>query len=288
MIPNQPTPGIAGLDHAVIAVRDLDAAQDTYARMGFTLAPRGLHSTGSTNHIIMLGRDYVELLTVPRPNPMQSFFYDFVQAGGDGLAALALAGTDAGASTVALREKGFEPATPLDLSRPITEGSRTGTARFKITNLAPRSTPGAQVFICQHFTRELVWQPELQQHANGALGIAAVAFIADNVAHQAGIYAKLFGLWPERIPEGMKIATGTAPGAAVIAVSTQLALQTRLAGAELPSRARPHMAVLYLRVKDRQETSKTLRAGGFDPKRMSDGSYAIDASQAHGVTVVFG
>ena len=33
-------PGIAGLDHAVIAVRDLDAARDTFTRMGFSLAPR--------------------------------------------------------------------------------------------------------------------------------------------------------------------------------------------------------------------------------------------------------
>ena len=49
-----PTPGIAGFDHAVIAVRDLDAAQDTYTRMGFTLTPRGHHSTGSSNHNIMV------------------------------------------------------------------------------------------------------------------------------------------------------------------------------------------------------------------------------------------
>ena len=112
MLANQATPGIAGLDHAVIAVRDLDEARDTYARMGFTLAPRGLHSTGSSNHNVMLGQDYFELLTVPRPNPMQSYFYEFNQAG-DGLAAIGLAATDTQAASVALREKGFEPAAPL-------------------------------------------------------------------------------------------------------------------------------------------------------------------------------
>ena len=285
MLANQPTPGIAGLDHAVIAVRDLDEARDTYARMGFTLAPRGLHSTGSSNHIIVLAHDYFELLMVPRPNPMQAYFYEFARAG-EGLAALALTGTDARASMVALREKGFEPAEPLALSRPITEGSKTGTARFRITNLDPRTTPGAQVFLCQHETRELVWLPELQEHANGATGIAAVAFIADNVAHQAGIYAKLLGTWPQRIPEGMKLATG--PGAAEIAVSTRQALQERLAGAELPFRERPYLAALFIRVKDRQLAFQALRAGNFDPRRMSDGSWAIDASEAHGVTVVFG
>ena len=285
MLAYTPTPGIAGLDHTVFAVRDLDAAQETFTRMGFTLAPRGLHSTGSSNHNIMLGQDYFELLAVPRPNPMQSYFYTFNQAG-DGLAAIALAATDTRAASVALREQGFEPAAPLKLSRNITEGSKTGTARFTITNLAPRTTPGAQVFLCEHHTRELVWLPELQQHANGATGIAAATFIADNVAHQAGAYAKLLGHWPARIEEGMKVESG--PGKGVIAVATRQALQARLTGVELPDRARPHLAALFIRVKDRQAAFATLSAGNFNPKRMGDGSYAIDASEAHGVTMVFG
>jgi hypothetical protein len=283
MLDNRPTPGIAGLDHAVIAVGELDAARDTYTRMGFTLAPRGLHSTGSSNHNIMLKSGYFELLTVPRPNPLQSYFYEFARHG-DGMAALALTGTDARASFGALEALGFEPGEPKELSRRVEQGSKTGVARFKITNLAPRTTPGAQVFLCQHLTPELVWLPELTSHANGATGVAAVAFIADNVAHQAGAYARIFGTWPERIPEGLKVATGTA----AIAVANRQALQARLTGVDLPDRAKPHLAVLYIKVLDRQVAYKTLRAGNFDPKRMSDGSYAIDAGQAHGVTVVFG
>ena len=281
---NAPTPGIAGFDHAVIAVRDLDAAQDIYTRMGFTLAPRGHHSTGSSNHNIMVGPDnYFELLSVPSPNPMQSYFYEFSQKG-DGMAALALKGSDWRAASMALREKGFEPAAPLQLSREVKEGSRTGTASFTITNLSPKATPGAQVFICQHHTPELVWLPELMRHANGAQSVAAVAFIADNVAHQAGIYAKLLGTWPERIAEGMKLEGNSA----AIAVCPRHALQARLAGVDLPQRAAPHLAAMFIRVRDRQAAYATLRAGNLDPKRMHDGSYAIDAGDACGVAMVFG
>ena len=32
---------IRGIDHAVILVHDLDRAEDTYTRLGFTLTPRG-------------------------------------------------------------------------------------------------------------------------------------------------------------------------------------------------------------------------------------------------------
>jgi hypothetical protein len=279
----QRTPGIAGLDHAVIAVRDLDTAGETFRRMGFTLAPRGLHSTGSSNHNIMLGGDYFELLHVPNPNPLQAWYHAFL-AQHEGLAALALTGTDALAAIPVLAEAGFEPSAPRDFSREVSTGSRTGTARFRLTNIEPARTPGAQVFICQHYTRDLVWLPELQRHANGAFALAAVAFVADNVANLAGIYGRVFGVWPERIDEGLKVETGGAP----LAFCTRRALQDRLREVELPARARPHAAALFIRVADRQVAYRTLRDGGFAPKRMSDGSWAIDAGEAHGVAMVFG
>lgn len=279
----RPTPGIAGLDHAVIAVRDLDAASQTFARMGFTLAPRGLHSTGSSNHNIMLGSDYFELLTVPDANPLQAYFHEF-QRRHEGLAALALTGTDVAAALPVLAEQGFEPSVPKDFSRAVEQGSRTGTARFRLTNIASQTTPGAQVFICQHFTRDLVWLPELQCHANGATGLAAVAFVADNVAYLAGVYGRIFGAWPERIDEGLKVATGGAP----LAFCTRQALQQRLRDVVLPERALPHAAALFIHVSDRQRAYKALHDGGFSPRRMPDGSWAIDATDAHGVAMVFG
>lgn len=277
------TPGIAGLDHAVIAVRDLDVARETFTRMGFSLAPRGLHSTGSSNHNVMLGLDYFELLQVPQANPLQAYFHEFLRHQ-EGLAALALTGTDVQAALPALTREGFEPSTPLDFSRKVTSGSRTGTARFRLTNLAAHTTPGALVFICQHFTRELVWLPELQKHANGATGLGAVAFVAEKVAYLAGVYGRVFGAWPERIEEGLKVETGSAP----LAFCTRQALQERLREVILPERAAPHAAALFIHVADRMVAGRVLREGGFSPKRMADGSWAIDASAAHGVAMVFG
>jgi len=277
------TPGIAGLDHAVIAVRDLGAARETFTRLGFSLAPRGLHSTGSSNHNIMLGQDYFELLQVPQSNPLQAYYHEFLRRQ-EGLAALALTGTDLQAALPALTRAGFLPSTPLDFSRKVTSGSRTGTARFRLANLATDSTPGALLFICQHFTRELVWLPELQRHANGATGLAAVAFVAEKVAYLAGVYGRVFGAWPERIDEGLKVETGSAP----LAFCTRQSLQERLREVILPERAAPHAAALFIRVAERAVAGRVLREGGFSPKRMSDGSWAIDAPAAHGVAMVFG
>jgi catechol 2,3-dioxygenase-like lactoylglutathione lyase family enzyme len=276
-------PAIAGLDHTVIAVRDLNAAHETYSRMGFTLTKRGHHSTGSSNHNIMLGGDYFELLRVPQPNPLQAYFYEFTRSG-EGLAALALAANDSVKARAHLEAQGFEPSATLSFSRAVDEAGVKGTARFALTNLANKATPGAQVFLCQHFTRELVWARPLMKHANGALSIAAVAFVTDAVAATAGAYGLIFSTWPERIDEGLKLATGQAP----LAFCTPQSLQARLAGVELPMRRGTHLAALFLRVRDRLACAKLLREAGFEPKRMQDGSFALDASAAHGVTLVFG
>src|SRR5205807_510406 len=55
--------GIAGLDHVIIAVRDLERARMGWTRLGFNLTPRGRHlGQGTANYCIMFGRDYLELL----------------------------------------------------------------------------------------------------------------------------------------------------------------------------------------------------------------------------------
>jgi len=147
------------IDHAVIAVRDLDAAAASFTALGFTLTPRGYHSIGSQNHCIMLGSTYIELLGAPTAHPWLEYYRNFV-AHGDGLAALALATDDADAAYASLRAQGVAARQPMDLARPV-EG---GVARFRLVRI--ENAP--QLFICQHLTRELVWRREWQSHANGA------------------------------------------------------------------------------------------------------------------------
>ena len=57
--------GITGIDHILLAVRDLDAARMGWTRLGFTLSPRGKHlGRGTGNYCIMFLRDYIELFGV--------------------------------------------------------------------------------------------------------------------------------------------------------------------------------------------------------------------------------
>ena len=268
-----------GIDHVVVLVRDLDRARDAYARMGFTLTPRGYHTLGSQNHCIMFGRDYIELLAVPKPHPAMQYFSDFL-ARGEGLGAIALASDDANKARAELRDDGVPAEEPMDFSRPV-EG---GDAKFRIVQLAADATPGCRTFVCQHFTRHLVWRPQFQSHALGASGLAGLAVIADDPGPVGKRYAGLFSEQPKRINEGLVIDTGSAP----VAVGAPGGMRRRLDSVALPSRPGPLVAALFVRVADRAAAAAALRRGGYAPAQLKDGSYALGAKDAHGVALVFG
>lgn len=271
---------VQGIDHVVVLVRDLDKAQKAYARMGFTLTPRGFHTLGSQNHCLMFGDDYVELLAVPKPHPAMQYFTDFL-ATGEGLGAIALATDDAGGLHASLAADGIAADAPLDFSRPV-EG--LGDARFRIVQLPPDASPGCRMFACQHFTREIVWRPEHQRHPNGATQIAAVAVVAEDPAAAAASYGKLLAAKPQKIEEGLLVQTGSAP----IALASRWKLGHRLHGVGLPLRSRPLVAAVFIRVVNRAATAARLHRNGLHPVALDDGSFAVSAQDAHGVAVVFG
>jgi 4-hydroxyphenylpyruvate dioxygenase-like putative hemolysin len=153
------------IDHAVLAVRDLDRAAQSFRELGFTLTPRGHHSIGSQNHCIMLASTYIELLAAPNAHPWLDYYRKFLGAG-DGLAAVALRVEDAAAAYEDLRARGVAAKPPMDLSRPV-EGA---VARFRLVQI--EGAPS--VFVVEHLTPELIWRVEWQRHANGAHEVVGV------------------------------------------------------------------------------------------------------------------
>jgi hypothetical protein len=247
-------PHITGLDHAVILVKDLDRASETYARMGFTLTPRGFHSLGSQNHCIMFGSDYLELMALPPVPPAAFQYFAGFLAKGEGVGALALATDDAKAAHADFVAAGIAAEPPLALSRPVAD---LGEARFTLVQLPPALTPGFRSFVCEHHTRELVWRPEHQAHA---LGAAAV--------------------------DGVVVATGDpdAYGALLAGVPVSY---TRTDVAKT-RRGEAAVGALRLRVQDRQRAAAALKRGGFSFVTLKSGSLVVSADDAHGVMLVFG
>jgi catechol 2,3-dioxygenase-like lactoylglutathione lyase family enzyme len=203
---------MSGIDHLVILVEDLDAAAATYARLGFMLSPRGVHSAamGTANHTLMLGQDYFEVLSVLRPTERNLRWQRRQAAHGEHVAGLALVTPDAAALRARWRDAGFSPGEVVDFARPVERAGRAPTeARFQTVSLPPESVPGMAVFGCAQLTRDAVWLPELMMHANGATAIERLVVAVNDPAGAAPVWQRaLCGAAIAPVDGGMRLLAG--------------------------------------------------------------------------------
>lgn len=182
---------IRGLDHIVHAVRDLDAAAETYRQLGFTVGACNRHPWGTHNHIVQLPGFFIELLTLAEPDKMGSdgpsvmfgvYNRDFV-ARGDGLSMIVLESQDADADVAAYGAAGIAASEKMRFER---EGKRPDGSAVKVAfSLAfaqDKAASDIRFFTCQQHYPENFWNPAFQKHHNGVTGIAGVVMVADDPA----------------------------------------------------------------------------------------------------------
>jgi hypothetical protein len=186
---------IIGIDHAVVVVKDLDAAAANWKSLGFTASPRGTHSAkmGTGNYTMMLGSDYLELLGVLSETEHNVPTRGFLTRRGEGIERIAFTTTDATVGADEIRALGYTPIGPTDFERPVTMPDGTlSAAKFATYQWPYAEAPGGlRIFACQHKTRETVWIPELQVHANTAKRIKQVLVVTPEPDKDAAHMAKL-------------------------------------------------------------------------------------------------
>ena len=177
------------LDHVVINVRrDMNAAQALCQALGFTVTPRGYHTLGSINHLMMFDTDYFELIGVPADGEIRRADLMDAPVGIDGLVFKAANVDDVYAR---LRTLDMDGEPPRAFSRPVMLGHETFDAKFRTVTVRPGVFPAGRVYFCEHLTPDLVWREEWQTHANGAMSIAEIVIVAEDVPATAADYARL-------------------------------------------------------------------------------------------------
>lgn len=169
-----------GIDHIVIAVRTLEEAQAVFSDAGFTMTPRGEHvKLKGINSLAMLKTAYLE---VAQPTAREAFgetLHTYMDEYGEGIAAVAFGYADVGA---------FASAAGLsytDAFREVDTELHKGTAEFRLIGLPKGTLVGRHAFLIEHKTPELLWHPELETHANGALDVTKLTLRADSPADAA-------------------------------------------------------------------------------------------------------
>jgi hypothetical protein len=197
---------IVGIDHAVVVTRDLDKAAENWKRLGFSVSPRGTHSAkmGSGNYTIMLDPDYIELLGVLTETEHNAPTRNFLAHRGEGIERIAFTAIDSAAGAEEIRARGYAALGPTDFERPVTMPDGTqSAAKFRIFQWPIEEAPaGIRIFACQHKTRETVWIPQLQQHANAAKRLKRVLLVSPEPATDATHLARMIDREVSTEPDG--------------------------------------------------------------------------------------
>lgn len=178
-----------GINHLVLAGRDLEAMRSNYQALGFTITPRGQHPFGTGNSIIQLHGTYLELLSVTIPQDVPehgtgnfsfaAFNRDYL-ARHEGFSMMVLDTPDARADSEAWQVAGLQTYEPYDFSRmakmPDGTDVRVG---FSLAFVSHPAAPWLGLFACQHYRPEYYAQPQYLKHPNTASSVQDVWIVGE-------------------------------------------------------------------------------------------------------------
>jgi hypothetical protein len=179
---------LTGLDHIVIAVRDLAAAASGFAGLGFVVEPGGRHPRGTHNALIgFADGTYVELLAFHEPGVDHRWWAPLQRGGGLVDYCLATDGLDADAAAfrragVAMEDRGA--------------GGRTRPDGYRLAwtvAVPPRSESGVAPFLIEDVTPRRERVPRHTGHLNGVRGVGTVTVATPDPARAARAFAVATG-----------------------------------------------------------------------------------------------
>jgi hypothetical protein len=287
-MPTDPRP----IDHAVIAVRDLDAARAAFGRLGFTITPVARHPFGTANAVVQLGGNYIELLAVEDPARIPeagegtfsfaAFNRDFLRRR-EGFSMLALQSADAAADRAAFEDGDLPTYVPMRFTRlaraPNGDDYEVG---FSVTFTSDARIREAGFFTCQHHNPGRFWWPEYQAHANGAAGIDAAIMASRDPADYHIFFTHLTGQHDMR-SDSLMVSFDLGPNR--LELLTPVAAKA-MYGVHAAADSRPHFVALRIATADIAAAELTLRGNGV-PFEERMGRLVVPPDAACGVAIAF-
>ena len=245
-----------GIDHLVLSVKDLEAAHETFDRLGFTVTPRAEHAFGTANRLVQLRGGFLELLATNKPDdipPMTDEAFSFAAfhrrflEHREGLSGLALRSSGAQTDRADYSRYDLPLHAPFHFGRTaIDPDGNPRPVSFDLTFTGDRRIRDAMFFTCHNEHPENFWRDAYQVHPNGALRIASVVFVAPDPADFHEFFFKFTGQHEMR-SDSLGVVLDT--GAGKIELLTRTAARG-LYGVDVEPNPKPRFVALRLAVRD--------------------------------------
>lgn len=279
---------ISRFDHAVIGVRDLEAAMARYRALGFETNPGGRHTgLGTANAIIRFGLDYLELLTVAdaeeaaRAGGSSQVLLELLRDREGALAGYALATTAIEEDAARLARAGLAATGPFAMERLRPDGRLLSWRLLVPEGVSWRRPWPFLIQWDQPDDQRLSWERP-GTHPNGATRVLGVSVAVADLAAAVALYRDALGLAPEVAGDRATVAVG----------GFQIALLSAAAGAEVAqtlAEIGEGPVAVTLGVRDLAQTEAVLTEAGVAWQRVAGPTPGIrvEPDQAVGARLVF-
>ncbi len=282
------------LDHCGTIVRDLDRAQHAFTKLGFNLTPRSHHvgarspgapiePLGSANHCAMLEQGYLEVMGHVDPTKTSNAVAMAARYEGLHIVAFRPESSDIVQSQLIDKGRPVDPVRALERMTPWgPEGREKRRVAFKNSRFDTGVFNEAQFQYTEHLTRDVMWQPHLLAHPNGALALEAVYLCVPDPQATAEKFVPVLAVEPRSLREG---ELGFRFDRSSLVLCTPAAWARRAPGEPTPPLPAP--VGFDVRVKSLAQATSCLRANGVASLPGVDGGVRVGASQACGVVIHF-
>jgi len=282
------------LDHAGITVRNLDAGRDAFLRLGFTLTQRSHHKGsrfpgspiedwGSANHCAMLSQGYLEVAGVTDPEKFSNAKSQVERY--EGVHIVAFRPDSVDAAHAELAKAGLPVDAPRYLERMAPyglDGSESRRVAFRNMYLTKSVFTEAQFQYTEHLTRDVMWQPNLLRHANGALGLQTVFLCSSDPQATARKLAPMLGVEPRAVTSEEQLL---AFSQSFVRIVSPVAWASWAPGAELPPLPAP--VGVGVRVASLNAVRRLLELNAVPFTSSPDAGLRVDRRRAAGAVLFF-
>lgn len=269
------------VDHVGLVARELSELLTTFRRLGFAVTqPRSLMTSkeaagrveeqGQQSAHIMFDQGYLELTAVT--GSAQGMHLERYVGRPPGVHILAIRTESAREAWEAVRGAGLNPSSCAASARRISYG-RTGEARFEWFMFDDNEFPEALVCLVDHLTPDLVFQPDVMVHPNGARALAEVLLCVEDLQEASGRFSKL----------EVKGAVGT-EGLHGLVICDRTGLKRRFPALE-PALGR--IAGVTIEVDDLEKTAELIFDEGIGICQNDAGEVWVSPRDAGGALVAF-